>query len=404
MPLAARPWITTGIAIVGTSLIAVTPVTPALPDLPDIQSPAVQLTGVEDLFNTASANATTLADNFYLAPGVGLQQAIVNQAGFQDQLLNGADPTTVAAAMQANQQAVASGFALINSGQSPTAFADTVADVIPHTLNNQLDLSQLGNGMLTVGHQLLLSQIGSFLPPSIDPATVTSVLDFLSSPASGVIIGDLGPGISPFVALGNAISSGANLQTILAAPLNGFLNGADLNLDALIPTIQGAGLLPAGTTINSLDLALGGLLTPGMVGAGPYTGAAGSIATTGGSIFNSLGLNLTLANGITSPLPIPGPLTLDVPSAGVGPIGALLGLSETNGVLLGDGWDGKNAVQLPPLSGLTFPTLPVSDMSTAAIAPAGDLTTSLNDLLTSLDGGDLANVSQELTNVWASLF
>jgi hypothetical protein len=47
------------------------------------------LTPFVDQFNAAETNATTLADNFFLAPFVGAQQAIVNQAGYLQDLLNG---------------------------------------------------------------------------------------------------------------------------------------------------------------------------------------------------------------------------------------------------------------------------------------------------------------------------
>src|ERR1700760_4005301 len=84
--VATRHWITAGVAVAGAGLIAVAPgVTPVLPHLQhELQASAVRLTAGWDpltawqnAFDTASANAKTLADNFSLAPGVGLQQAIV---------------------------------------------------------------------------------------------------------------------------------------------------------------------------------------------------------------------------------------------------------------------------------------------------------------------------------------
>ena len=111
------------------------------------------------------------------------------------------------------------------------------------------------------------------LPAGVDPATVTQVLDVLASPASGLLIGAVGPVISPGVALLNsALAVGAALQAsdpsaalsdLLDAPanvVNAFFNGADLDLDALVPLIAKSGFLPAGTTINALDYAFGGLL------------------------------------------------------------------------------------------------------------------------------------------------
>jgi hypothetical protein len=130
-----------------------------------------------------------------------------------------------------------------------------------------------------------------------------------------------------------------------------FFNGADLNLDALVPLIAQAGILPAGTTINALDVGFGGLLSVGSVSQGTYTqggtltGTA-AITTPGGSILNSIGLNISTLLGTT-------PITLNIPSKPVGTLGALESISQTVGVLLGDKWDGKKAVQTAPLSTLS---------------------------------------------------
>jgi hypothetical protein len=133
-----------------------------------------------------------------------------------------------------------------------------------------------------------------------------------------------------------------------ANAVNSFFNGADLNLDALVPLIAQSGLLPAGTTINALDFAFGGLLSVGSVSQGTYTqnGTITPITTPGGSILNSLGLTVTTDA-------LGAPLTLNIASHAVGPLGALESISQTVGVLLGDHWDGKHAVQTPPLSTLS---------------------------------------------------
>jgi hypothetical protein len=124
-----------------------------------------------------------------------------------------------------------------------------------------------------------------------------------------------------------------------------------------VPLIAQAGILPAGTTINALDVGFGGLLSVGSVSQGTYTQNGTlkpAITTPGGSILNSLGLNITTVLGTT-------PITLNIPSKPVGTLGALESISQTVGVLLGDHWDGKKAVQTAPLSTL-------SDTATAATA------------------------------------
>jgi hypothetical protein len=367
MHVAARPHVTAGIALAGAAVIAASPIAPPLPDihLPnphELQAAAVRLTAGWDplapwktALNAASSNASTLADNFFLAPGVGLQQAIVNQAGFLNEVIN--DPSSIGTVLQqiaTNAQTVASGI----TGVGGSAATNTAAQA--HSVDAL--------------HGLLVSLLPGLLPAGTDVATVTQVLDVLASPASGLLMGAVGPVISPGVALLNsALAVGAALQAsdpsaalsdLLNVPANvvgSFFNGADLNLDALVPVIAQSGLLPAGTTISALDVAFGGLLTVGSVSQGTYTTPPVPITTPGGSILNSLGLTVT-----TDALGVP--LTISIPSHAVGPLGALESISQTAGVLLGDHWDGKNGVQTPPLAGLHFPTL--SDLATAKDATA----------------------------------
>jgi hypothetical protein len=285
-----RPYATGGIALVGASVIAVSPIAPPLPDihLPnqhELQAAAVRLTAGWDpltawqnAFNTASTNASTLADNFLLAPGVGLQQAIVNEVGFLKEVIN--DPSSIGTVLQqiaTNAQTVASGL----TGVGASAATNKAAQA--HSVDAL--------------HGALLSLLPTMLPAGVDPATVTQILDVLASPLSGLVIGAAGPIISPGVALLNSVLAvGAALQAsdpsaalsdLLDAPanaVNAFFNGADLNLDALVPLIAQAGILPAGTTINALDFAFGGLLSVGSVSQGTYTqnGTITPITTPGG--------------------------------------------------------------------------------------------------------------------------
>ena len=350
--LATQRWITAGVAVAG--LIAVAPgVSPVLPQLPhlqhELQASAVRLTAGWDplaawqtAFNTASANASTLANNFLLAPGVGLQQAIVNEVGFLREVLN--DPSsigTVLTQIANNAQTVATGL----TGLGASAATNKAAQA--HSVDTL--------------HGLLASTLPTMLPPGTDVAAVTQVLNVLASPLSGLVMGAVGPVISPVVALFNSVLAvGAALQAsdpsaalsaLLNAPANAvgaFFNGADLNLDALVPLIAKAGILPASTTINALDIGFGGLLSVGSVSQGTYTqnGTITPITTPGGSILNSVGLNISTVLGTT-------PITLNIPSQAVGPLGALESISQTVGVLLGDHWDGKKAVQVAPLSTLS---------------------------------------------------
>ena len=203
MQLAARPHVTAGIALAGAAAIAVSPMAPPLPDihLPnqhELQAAAVRLTAGWDplapwknAFNTASGNASTLADNFLLAPGVGLQQAIVNEVGFLNEVLK--DPSslnTVLTQIATNAQTVASGLTGVNASAATNKAAQA------HSVDAL--------------HGALVSLLPGLLPAGTDTAAVTQVLDVLASPASGLLMGAVGPVISPGVALLNsALAVGA---------------------------------------------------------------------------------------------------------------------------------------------------------------------------------------------------
>ncbi|GAC49380.1 outer membrane porin GjpA [Gordonia aichiensis] len=357
----SRTWVAAGVALAGASILAVAPgVHSEVPTAYKATEATVRLAAdwkplepYIDAFNTASENASTLADNFFLAPGLPLQQVIANQARYLNEVLN--DPSKaddVLEKMRANLDAVIAGVTGIGASG---ATLDTMK-------NHSVDLM----------HGLALSLLPTFLPAdgAIDADTITAVINVLASPMSGVLMGLIGPVVSPAVAVLNsgiaiaaAIQAGdpdAVFSDVFSAPadvLGAVFNGATLDLTALTPLINDAGLM-GDTKLNSLDIAFGGLFTPGSIGQNSYEGPDGTeITAPGGSIFNSIGLGIDL-NGV--------PLTID--GEAVGPIGALQGVGQTVGALLGDGWDGKNGKALPPLAGVQFPT--ISDEAPANWAAA----------------------------------
>ncbi|WP_435673892.1 outer membrane porin GjpA [Mycolicibacter senuensis] len=380
MQLALQPYVTAGIAIAGASLIAVPSVAAPLPGVADTsvaQAPAIQLTGAwEDAFNAGSANLSQLVNNFGLAPGVGFQQGLVNMVNFMQLLINDpANITNVAEQMQDNIKAVFSSYDLLNADDA------TIAATTAFTVASD--------------HNLLLSQLPGFLPPDIDADMVTTILNFLQSPLSGIIIGSLGPAIAPWVALSNSISDGDSFSEIIANMTGAFFNGATLNLNFLLPAINDAGLLPAPMQIDNLEFAFGGLLTGGEVAHGPWQmfdsdgGVAASVPVVGGSIINSLGINIL---GV----PVLGSLGFD--GHAIGPMGAWLSFSELAAQLLGAGWneagDGKGAPTdpvIPPWAGVDFPTVPDDYFggADASGAAATDLWSHLSDVITEFQWGDL---------------
>lgn len=361
----SRTWAAAGVALAGASILAVAPgVHSEVPTAYKATEATVRLAAdwkplepYIEAFNTASKNAATLADNYFLAPGLPLQQVIVNQARYLNEVLN--DPSKaddVLKEMRANLESVIAGVTGIG------ATGDTLDTMKNHSVDG--------------GHGLILQLLPSFLPAggAVDPDLVSAIVTVLASPMSGVLMGLVGPVISPAVAVLNsgiaiaaAIQAGdpdAVFSDVLSAPadvIGSVFNGATLDLTALAPFINDTGLL-GGTKINTLDVAFGGLFTPGSIGRGKYEGPNGTeITAPGGSILNSVGMKVT-----TDALGLP--FTIRFDGQAVGPIGAMQGLGQTVGALLGDGWDGKSGKAIPPLSGLQFPT--VSDDAAANWAAA----------------------------------
>ena len=334
----------TGLGLLGAGVIAVSPIAPSLPDaqvpaLPDVHSTAVQLTADVnpltawiDAINTASGNATQLADSFFEAPGAVWQQVIVNQMSHLGEFI--ADPTRIGDILT---QVAANVQAAWDTGVLVGADADTIAATTPQTLDD------FHSVVFTLLPTVLDEDLGE-----LETQLITQVVNFAASPLSGVLIGLAGPVASPAVAFANSIQTiadafaaedpAAAFQAVIDTPANmvdGFLNGATLNLDVLAPVVNGAGLLKEGTTIDNLSLGFGGLLTPGQ----PLE------SDIGGSIFNSLGLTVsTEFVGV--------PITLPVEANPVGPLAAMTALSHV--VAKAIGWDGEGN----PLTDLTLPTLP----------------------------------------------
>lgn len=389
-----RPYVTAGIAIVGSGLIAATPVAAPVASVPTIRDVALTAGGLPDLmapwtevFNKASENATILTQNFLLAPGVGFQQFLANQTQFWQSILD--DPSKipdVMQQMQSNLDAVLTGYTLQNaSGEfSLGALTGTMGIVGVHTLSGS-DLSTF-----TFGHDLLFGLLPTFLPADM-ASIATPIVDFLASPLSAIIIGSLGPSLAPWVAMMNSIQDGDSFNQIMASWMDGYLNGATLNLDFLLPLIAQTGLLPEGTEITHLDFALGGLLTPGDVAVGPYQvdvdGNTVDVPAVGGSIFNSLGITLTASL-------LPG-VPIAIESHAVGPIAAMEAWGQTVGALLGSGWDGKGPVHVdPPWPGIDFPTIP------DGFFDDGGATTDPGDsVATALAGWDLQDIANALLGI-----
>ncbi|MCB0948182.1 MAG: outer membrane porin GjpA, partial [Mycobacterium sp.] len=294
-----RSYATASAAIAAAGVIAVTPVAPPVPEaLARTASPTVELTAFDPLtpwlevFNDSEVNIAGLVNYFFDAPFPVAQQVTSNWIYYIGHLSQIGESLE-----QIGKNAVA-------AVQAPF-----VAD----------------QALLDATHKGLYTAIAGLLPD------YEALLSFAASPTSGLLMGLLGPAISPLLALSDsiqatftAIQEGAwedalnSLINIPAAMTGAFLNGyGTLNLEALIPLIQPE--LPLGT-LTELNLAMGGLLSPA------------------GSLFNSVGMKVKS-----------GPITL-LSATGVpaGFFGTLLATGQA--IAKAIGWDGEGNPLAPPLT------------------------------------------------------
>ncbi|MDA4108308.1 outer membrane porin GjpA [Mycolicibacterium holsaticum] len=358
MQVAPRSRLTVGLALAAASVVAVNPLTvpTSVPSPPAVSSAAVQLAASYnplqpwlEAFQTASASATQIGDTFSQAPAVLLQQILANQAGYLSEVLkNPGSIGTVLGQMVANVQAAFTAATLLGID----------ATINPFPSQESLD----------GWHSILLQSIPKLLRAGTPPqavAVVKELLNVLSSPVSGIVFGFAGPVISPVVAVVNSVHNivsalvagdfATAMQGVINIPadiVGAVLNGANLNLDGLVPVLNNAGLLSPGTTLHNLNIQFGGLFSPGSTGVDPMTGEPVGI---GGSIFNSIGMTTT-----TDLMGFP--LTLEIPGIGIGPIGALVAFGQI--IAKAIGW-----------SGVGNPLAELSKAPAADTAPATTLVT-----------------------------
>lgn len=283
------------------------------------------LTNAQTVFGASRASLNTFATGI----STGLRQFAANPATFFG-----------------NLQTAAQSVFLVGAPQ------DVASAVVQHTLGG---VTQATNGSVIppeivpvndVHVQLYegLAGLGDFQTGStLESAFVRGLTNFAASPASGVLLGALGPFVSPGVALWNSVGNiltdltggapAAALGHLIDTPahvVDAFFNGATLNLDPLAPvfspfvTSGSAG----GEQLGGLSYAFGGLFSPGQV----VSGASGPLyyGTGGGSMLNALGLEFSFyppddfAGG-----------SLSIPAIPVGPIGATAGLISILGHAVG---------------------------------------------------------------------
>ncbi|EHB56407.1 hypothetical protein MycrhDRAFT_3601 [Mycolicibacterium rhodesiae JS60] len=305
MPAIPRPFIAAGVAVVGTSAIALSPV--VLPPPAVLAAPTVQLAASTDwaeVFGKAGENATALLDTWREAPAPILQQMAANLRTYLTEL---PDLPGIAAQIQANFQ---------NALAAPLAPDPSTLDTTHRTFYELLPAI------------MQLPGVPDLLQLSISP-TGEQLLAFSTTALSGVLLGMAGPVLGPLVVLASSLEAirtdlGATtpdvagamstLAGIPAAMTDAFLNGGQhVDVTALAKAFGPAiGVsFPDGVEVG---IALGGLLSPG------------------GSIFNAL--DFAYDNELLGVLHIHVPLATGTP---VGPIGAMMEFART--IAKAIGWE-----------------------------------------------------------------
>lgn len=282
------------------------------------------LDNASTLFGASRASLNTFAGGASTALG----QLATNPAGFVGDLQTAVQSAVLVGANNDVVQAVLPHtLGGVTSATNPSAIPPDPTVVPVNDAHGEVYSGLVGDG---------------YIPTGPDGLLLSAVLNFASSPVSGLAIGAVGPVVSPAVSLWNSAGSvfadvtGGNLTGalthVLSAPVNAvdaFFNGATLNGDALAPVFNPfvSGGSGGAEELTGLSLAFGGLLSPGQV----VTGADGPMFYgVGGSAFNSVGMDLSFL----PPDDFAGG-SIEIPAVGVGPIAATANFISILGHALG---------------------------------------------------------------------
>ncbi|MDY6996159.1 MAG: outer membrane porin GjpA [Actinomycetota bacterium] len=309
MQVSIRSYLTAGVAMVGAGAIALAPIQALPADVAiaadEASSRSVALSAGFDpitpwleVWNTSEVNVADLVNLYLEAPAPVFQQVIANQLLYLSEL---PDFGLIADQIVANLGAAI---------EAPFAEDLTTLDTL-HTL-----LYNILKDGYSVGPIVIIPPV---VPEEFDP-----LLELTTTYLSGALLGIVGPVLGPVIALASSIEGIVenlfseqpdfvaalnDLVDIPANMVNAYLNGGPiLDLTPLVNLLDIQ--LPDGIDLDSVGLAMGGLLSPG------------------GSLFNSLDLVAT----------VPNIGNLTVPGQGAGTIGSLIELGRT--IAQAIGWDG----------------------------------------------------------------
>ncbi len=323
MHVSPRSYLSAGVAVLGAGAIALSPVQPVGGDLAlsphQANALAVSLAASIDPItpwnNTiegALNNITTLAGGIAANPLPILGQIIANQITYLGEL---PDIGTILGQVFGN---------IGNAIRAPFAVPESCSVALKGPCEN-ISTAPVVTDVPFIGN-LTQQQVFALLPailPEEQYDALKPVLDFTTSPISGVLLSIIGPVVGPVLSLVNSVGGIFNALTtgdfagainelinIPANFTNALLNGGEfLNL---APVLSLVGVtLP--DTIQSIGFNMGGLLS-----AGVSPVRFSSADPVAGVMFD--GLAFTADLGFGAPLTDPG--------LSVGPLGALIALGN----------------------------------------------------------------------------
>lgn len=305
---------------------------------PDLQTRAVRLVfgdvPWDQVLQTALANSTDIYDHLSPAAFADIQQFAANVPAYLDGTRNFDTDLGLAYTAATNPFIPTDPEPYVYTSVDPTSSEIGISALGLHLFDIPLPgkdglIDILANGLnVDLGLTTINIPILPLLVGQDEAAQITPNLEFSGSPLSGIVWGSLGTTLSPLLQLHDDVSviatdlSGATpdytaaLDELADAPANvtnAFLNGyGDINLGTLLTDVGSSA--PSGVDVGSIQLDLGGLLSPA------------------GSLIDGIGISGTFGDcGI-------GCATLDVPSSLVGPIASLF--EQDQAIAEAIGWDG----------------------------------------------------------------
>jgi hypothetical protein len=274
---ALRPYVTASVALLGSSLIAVTPVAAN-----DIQRRAVQLSAVdfplitpEELLTDTTDNLSALQAQWAVDPFPVLTQMMVNQAEYAQDLttaLQGAG-SAIENTLQGLPAVLQTAFTDFTSGDIFNAVVGPEQYLINGVIGAGLPLAE-GISPILQGITTNLSNVGHDELPLL-----LVVLSLLYAPnAATVAFGAVGDNIANDLGDGNLTGLSNDLANGLSTVLGAFLNGYPIECDACTLDPSGALLTGPSVTFGSFEniiLALQSIATD--IGAPAPAAAASAV-------------------------------------------------------------------------------------------------------------------------------